>query len=215
MNDLSKKERLEQRILELEHLIAKKDYDFDKEQGKRIRTTFFVICGVIYFLLLVFALKGDISVADGNALNNTDAMEIIENIFYAVVALTFGVGFVAGVIMFISFGVWFYVDNGAMKRVETIAKLEGELNALKSEKHNNFEDKKTEEIKADLKLLNTLLRHIVDEYKNLELIEDFENDAEENEILKLQLEDLKFSLKMIDKESYDEIVSKLQKKKFI
>ena len=39
MKELSKEETLEQRISELEHLIKKKDCDFDKEQGKRIKRT--------------------------------------------------------------------------------------------------------------------------------------------------------------------------------
>ena len=183
MKGISKKERLEQRIAELERQISVKDNIFDKEQGKRLKRTFFVLSGVIYLLVLYFGLE----------LNKI-------NIAYCLGWLVLS-PIMAGGIMFISSMVLLHITNGAIYRTETIAKLKGELTAVKSMKYIACEsEKNTEEIKAELKILNTLLRDIIDEYKNLELNEDYENDAEENEILKLHLEDLKFSLKMIDKE---------------
>ena len=176
MKDLSKEERLNQRIEELERQIYEKDNAFDKEQGKRLKRTFFVICGVIYFLLLWFALNGDINVSDVNTTSNMNTMEVIETIFYAIVSLTFGVGFLAGLIMFISHGIWFYIDNGAMKRVETIAKLEGELNAVKSEKRNNSEEEKIEELERHI---NYLENYYANKCDNCAFLKILQNNTEE------------------------------------
>ena len=178
MKELSKEDRLNQRIEELERQIYERDNAFDKEQGKRLKITFFVICGVIYFLLLYFGLKGDIN--NTNAAGNMSTMEIIETIFYAIVALTFGVGFLAGLIMFISHGIWFYIDNGAMKRVETIAKLEGELNALKSEKYNNLEDEKIKELERQIENLENYQEKLIEENVYLRLNKDFDNEVNVN-----------------------------------
>ncbi len=178
MKDLSKEERLEQRIAELEQQIYIKDNLFEKEQGKRLKRTFFVVCGVIYFLLFSFALEGDASTITATT-SDANTIEIIETIFYGIVALTLGVGFFAGLIMFISYGVWFYILNGATKRIETIAKLEGELNAAKSEKCNNLEDEKIEELERHIKYLENYQEKLIEENAYLRLNKVFENDAEE------------------------------------
>jgi uncharacterized membrane protein len=180
MKELSREEKLEQRISELEQLIAKRDGEFDKEQGKRVKITFFVLSIAIYLIAFMGgAIRGDIK-------------EYLGWLIFAPI--------MAGIAMFISFLITTYITNGAMKRVETIAKLKGELNTIKFSKYADCEEKKIEDIKADLKPLNNFLRTIIDEYKNLELNEDFESDAEENEILKVQLEDLKSWLNLIDNE---------------
>lgn len=130
MGDLSREEK----IAKLERQIREKDDAFDKEQGKRLKRTFFVLCGVIYFLM--FYCSDAISISNiirtiSHININSINFETIKDIFYVLFALTFGVGFFAGLIMFVSYGVWYYITVGAMKRVETIARLEGELNAIK------------------------------------------------------------------------------------
>lgn len=115
MKDLSREERIDREIVRLEQLIAKKDYDFDKEQGKRIKRTFFVASAVIYLIAFM-----------NDAMNHWK--DFLEWILVAPM--------MSGAIMFVSFGVCFYIMNGAIRRVETIAKLEGELNALKFSKYD-------------------------------------------------------------------------------
>lgn len=122
MQEFSKKEKIEKRIAELERQIFVKNNAFDKEQGKRLKRTFFVLCGVIYFVIFYFALENGIS---------DIKFETIENVFYTIVGLTLGVGFVAGFTMFISYAVMSYITNGAMKRAETIARLKAELETIK------------------------------------------------------------------------------------
>ena len=46
--------------------------------------------------------------------------------------------------------------------------------------------------------MGNLIEPIIDEYRNLELTEDFDNEEEENEKLKNQLESLKGWLKLLD-----------------
>lgn len=128
MKDLSKEERLEQEILEMAEKCGDKKW-------LRIKRTFFILCGVIYFLLLVLVLEGDINISNANTTGNMNTMEIIETIFYAIVALTVGVGFLAGCIMFISYGILFYIIDGSMKDEKAIAKKIGELNGIKYGKH--------------------------------------------------------------------------------
>ena len=182
MKDLSKEERLNQRITELERQIYEKDNAFDKEQGKRVKRTFFILCGVIYLLLFYFALEGDINTSVATA-SNANTIDIIETIFYAIVALTFGVGFLAGVVMFISYGVLAYIMNGATKRVETIAKLKGELSALKSEKHNNFEDDKIKKLEKHIDYLENYYAHKCDDCTFLKLLkENTEENEQSNEV---------------------------------
>lgn len=125
MSDISRQEKINNRIAELERQIFIKDNELDKEQGKRLKRTFFVLCGVIYFLIFYFALD-----SDAISINNIN-FEVIENVYYTIVALTFGVAFFAGLIMILSYAVMSYITNGAMRRAETMAKLKTELNTIK------------------------------------------------------------------------------------
>lgn len=133
MKDLSNEEWIEQESLRLEQLIAKKDYEFDKEQGKRLKRTFFVLCGVICAILLYFALENEINISEISGDINLSA---VWGLLSTLGLVVLGVAFAAGFIMFVSYGIWFYVMNGALKRVETIAKLKGELYAIKFYKNN-------------------------------------------------------------------------------
>lgn len=109
--DLSKEEKLERLILE-------KDYAFDKEQGLRIKITFLVLSVCIYLLALFIGVELKI-------------IDMSYCLWFIVIA-----PLMAGFLMFISWGILDYIISGAMKRVETIAKLEGELNAIKFNKYD-------------------------------------------------------------------------------
>ena len=109
---------MKEREEELRQLILEKDYAFDKEQGLRIKRTFLVLSGCIYLIALYISLK----------------FEII-NTSYCLWRLVIAPN-IAGFIMFISWAVLNYIISGAMKRVETLAKLEGELNAIRFSEHN-------------------------------------------------------------------------------
>ena len=111
MKDLTKEEMLEQEILKM----AEKCSD---AKWSRVKRTFFVLCGCLYLLLLYYISKdgiGDIS---------------IETIF----GLIFAPPVAAGFVMFISYGILFYIIDGAMKDEKAIAKKIGELNAIKFSK---------------------------------------------------------------------------------
>ncbi len=125
MKDLSKEKRLEQRILEMADACGDKKW-------LRVKRTFFVLCGVIYLMLLYIGVKNGIDIS------NID----IKTLFYLIFCLTFGVGFVAGAIMFISYGILFYIINGATEDEKAIAKLEGELNAIKLSKQEVKQNEK-------------------------------------------------------------------------
>lgn len=109
--DLSKEEKLERLILE-------KDYAFDKEQGLRIKRTFLVLSVCIYLLALFIGVELKI-------------IDMSYCLWFIVIA-----PLMAGFLMFISWGILDYIISGAIKRVETIAKLEGELNAIKFNKYD-------------------------------------------------------------------------------
>ena len=111
MKELSR----EQEITRIERLIARKDDEFDKEQGKRVKRTFFVLSAVIY--LMVFM---------------NDGMNCVQEYLGWILVAPI----LAGLVMFVSFGVMYYIMNGAMKRAETIAELKGELYAIKFSKYN-------------------------------------------------------------------------------
>lgn len=134
MKELSREERIEQEIARLEQLILEKDYDFDKEQGKRLKRTFFAVCGVIYSILFYLSLDNGMNI--GDIIGDINGIEDVKAIFYLLVVLTVGVAVLAGLIMLLSYGVLCYVMNGAINRAETIAKLKGELNAIKFSKYN-------------------------------------------------------------------------------
>jgi hypothetical protein len=117
MKDLTREEKIEQRISKLERQIYEKAYAFDKEQGKRVKRTFFVLSGVIYLLVLYFGLE----------LNKINIAYCLEWLVLSPI--------MAGAIIFISSMVLLHITNGAIYRAETIAKLQGELNAIKNSKH--------------------------------------------------------------------------------
>jgi hypothetical protein len=103
MRDLLREEELERRIYLL-------DKASDEDKWKRTKTTFFVLSAVVYFIFLL-----------------SDRMNSL---------LDFLGGFIiapicAGFIMFISFCVTAYMSIGAIQSVEKIAKLQGELDAIR------------------------------------------------------------------------------------
>lgn len=112
MKDLSKEERLEQEILEM----AEK---FGDKKWQRVKITFFILSGVIYLIELYCLLEGGISDI------NIDT----------ICGLLFAPLFAAGFIMFISYGILFYIIDGSMKEEKAIAKKMGELEAIKFSKY--------------------------------------------------------------------------------
>ncbi len=127
MKDLSREETIEQRIATLEREIWHMENAIDNKKWMRAKKTFFYLCGAIYLLLFFYVLKngtGDINISD------------VKSVFALVLFLTVGVGFVAGVVMFISVIVTAYLAHGALQDEKAIAKKLGELEALKFSKYN-------------------------------------------------------------------------------
>lgn len=103
MKDLTREEeRIRQEI-------SKMDEVFEKKKWKRVKTTFFVLTGVIYFL--AFAL---------------DKINSVKEFLCCLVAAPF----LAGVIIYGSMLVSLYMMTGGMEEVKHIARLEGELRAI-------------------------------------------------------------------------------------
>ena len=165
MKELSKKERLEQRIEELEQLISNKAYAYGDKKWLRIKRTFFAICGVIYFLEFCLVLK--IGISDIN--------------IDTICGLLFSPLVVAGFVMFISLGVWTYVLDKTVKERIEIAKLEGELNAIKLSKPHNWLDEKTKELKERIEYLENYQEKLIEENVYLRLNKDFDNEVNINE----------------------------------
>ena len=163
MKDLSREERLNQRIAELERQIYVKDDAFDKEQGKRCKRTFLVLSGVIFLSALYFGLE----------------LKMID-ISYCLMWLVLA-PISAGVMMYISLLITLYIYTGATRRVETIAKLKGELNTLKSEKNNNYLDEKTKELKERIELLERIQEKLAEENAYLRLSKLLDDEVEKNE----------------------------------
>ena len=107
MKDLSREEKLEQEILKMAH-------ECDDKKWLRVKRTFFVLSGVVY--LTVFMCGG-----------MNDIRDYLGWLISAPI--------MAGFIMFISYGILFYIIDGSMKEEKAIAKKIGELNALKFSKY--------------------------------------------------------------------------------
>lgn len=178
MKDLSREEKLRQQLLE-------KAYEYGDKKWMRVKRTFFILSGIIYLPLFYAILKGEISG--------------IKDIFYVLI----GTPVFAGFIMFIAYGILFYIIDGAMKYEKDLAELKGRLDEIEFNKYSGHEDEKTKEIKLQLEHLKDLLEITFDEC-NLEFDGDFENEEDEEkeeiEIIKNQLESLKDLVKLIETE---------------
>ena len=104
MKDSNKKIALEQRIAKLKE-------SADNKKWKRVKRTFFVLCGVVF--LAVFVL--------GEIRTKQD--------FFIYLLCT---PVASGLIMAASTLVMLYVTSGAMEDEKHIARLEGELNTISS-----------------------------------------------------------------------------------
>ena len=174
MKDLSREEKLRR-------LISEKEDNFDEEQWKRCKITFFVLSGVIYCIALV-----------GDIINSTAGIFL-----WLVLAPLLSVA-----VMYISFLILAYITNGIVQRVETIARLQGKLDEIEFDKYSDHESEKTKEIKLQLNRLKDLLEITFDECNlDFEDEEDEEDEEkEEIEIIKNQLESLKDLVKLIETE---------------
>lgn len=110
MKDLSREEKLRQQLLE-------KAYEYGDKKWMRVKRTFFVLSGVIYLPLLYAILKGEISG--------------IKDIFYVLVCPPV----LAGFIMFIAYGILFYIIDGTMKYEKDLARLQGRLDEIEFNKY--------------------------------------------------------------------------------
>lgn len=113
MKELSREEKLEQEILRMAHECGDKKW-------LRVKRTIFVISGAIYLIELYCILKGGIS---------DISIDII-------CGLLFAPPIAAGFIMYISYGILFYIIDGAMKDEKALAQKMGELNAIKLSKYD-------------------------------------------------------------------------------
>ena len=157
MKDLSKEEKLEQEILTM----AKKCGD---KKWLRVKRTFFVISGGIYLIAFFPFLN-----------------EVVSDISIDIICgFLFAPPMMAGIVMFLSWAVLFYIVDGSMKEEKAIAKKIGELNAIKFSK-NTCENEKLEEIKNQLEDLKNSLAQITDEYSYLRLKEMFNDEVNKNE----------------------------------
>ena len=146
---------------ELEQRIVDKAYAYGDRKWLRIKRTFFAISGVMYLIELYFAVTGGTS---------DITIDVVCGFLFAPLVA-------AGFIMFISLGVWTYVlDKTVNERIE-IAKLEGELNAIESEKYNNLEDEKIKELKRQIEYLESYKEKLIEENTYLKLNKVFDNDA--------------------------------------
>lgn len=156
MKDLSKEERLEQQILEIAE-------ECNNKKWSRVKKTFFILCGVILLIIILMSIEN-------GALSDVD----IETCFYVLI----GVPFIAGFVMFFSWGILFHIIHGAMEDEKAIAKKIGELNTLKSEKHNNLEDEKIKQLEMHIAYLENYSAHKCDDCTFLKLLK---NNTEEDE----------------------------------
>lgn len=130
MKDLSREEKLEQRVEALEREIWRMADKCGDNKWKRVKRTFFVLCGVIYFIMLWCALEN-------GGISNINISDVdIETIFGLLITLTFGVGFAAGLVMFVAYGILFYIIDGSLKEEKAIAKKIGELETIKFSKYD-------------------------------------------------------------------------------
>ena len=160
MKGLSKKERLEQRIAELEKEILEMADKCGDKKWLRTKRTFFILIGIVY--LIVFMCGG-----------MNDINDCLGWIIAAPMMALF--------IMFISYGVMYYITENAMKEEKAIAQKIGELTAVKSEKYNNFEDEKIKELERHIKYLENHRKQLIEENTHLKLNKVFDNEVEKDE----------------------------------
>lgn len=168
----------------LEHEIFKMAEDCDNKKWSRVKKTFFIISAIMYLIEVYFIIKFGI--------NNIDIFDILGFLSAPFV--------VAGFVIFISYGVLFYIINGAMESEKALAKKMGELNAIKLmeqevQKVENAKNKEIENHLEDIRImlapvanvkekldfddLKSLLKPIIDEYHLKKVKEDLENYAKQ------------------------------------
>lgn len=102
-----RREKLEQQILEMAE-------EYGDRKWRRVKRTFFVLCGVIY---LIAFMSGE--------------MDCVQDYLRWILASPIS----AGLIMCVSYGVLFYMIDGSMKEEKAIARKMGELEAIKFNKY--------------------------------------------------------------------------------
>lgn len=107
MKDLSRVEKLEQQIYRMAE-------EYGERKWKRIKRTFFVLTIVVYLIVLF-----------------NDGMNCVQDYLQWILAAPFA----AGMIMFVSYAVWYYCISNSLEEEKAIAKKIGELEAIKFSKY--------------------------------------------------------------------------------
>lgn len=176
MKDFSREER----IAQLEKLISEKDEFFDKEQGKRCTGTFLVLSGAIYLIALKYG-----------------EMSGIWYLLWLIIA-----PIISGAVLYVSFAiVCNYIMCGAIRRVETLAMLKGELYELKRGKRD---EEKAKQTKKELEDLIDFLKEIDEEYQYI-LDKEYEEPEEQLEELKSLLKSLHYYYEAVSSEMDEDI----------
>jgi hypothetical protein len=108
MKDLSKEEKLERQIRDMAE-------EYGDKKWMRVKRTFFATSAVIYFIVFV-----------------SGGMNCAQDYLRWILAAPISAGFV----LFISYGVLFYMIHESMKEEKAIAKKIGELEAIKFSKYD-------------------------------------------------------------------------------
>ena len=146
------------RILVPIKLLLRSSINNSNKKWLRVKRTLFILSGVVY--LIVFILDGMNSIQD--------------YLGWIISAPT-----IAGFIMFISYLVMHYIAANSTREEIEIAKMIGELNAVKSEKYNNLEAEKIKELKRHIEYLENHQEKLIEENVYLRLNKVFDNKAEE------------------------------------
>lgn len=111
MSDISRQEKINNRIAELEHRIYEKAEEYGNNKWKRVKRTFFVLSGIVYVAAFqIGAIRGSITTY----------------LSWLVIA-----PIMAGIIMFVSSLVMLYCTSHSKEEEKTLAKMIAELNTIK------------------------------------------------------------------------------------
>jgi hypothetical protein len=113
MKDLSREEKLRQQLLE-------KADEYDDKKWMRVKRTFFVLTGAVYLIGLY------ISSNDGITIGTIFRLLLVSPLL-------------AGVIMFIAYGVLFYLIYNGMQEEKDLATLKGRLYEIEFNKYDKCE----------------------------------------------------------------------------
>lgn len=115
MKELSREERKEQHILNLENQISHLADKRKKEKWLRTKLTFFILSGFIFYILLEWGVKNDVEGL----------------LWWLIFSPLIAIG-----VMFISYAVLAYIINGVLKDTFAIGQIVGRKEAIELSKLN-------------------------------------------------------------------------------